>query len=77
MSTEEGIRKTKVQLELKLTRDVKGKRKNFHNYTGSKSKAEENVGLVLNRGDLVIKDMEEVEIFKVFLLFFSLVRCAL
>ena len=38
MSTEEGIRKTKVQLELKLVRDVKGKRKDLHDYTGSKSK---------------------------------------
>lgn len=48
MSTEGGIRKTKGQLELKLARDVKGKSKDFHNHTGSKSKAEDNMGLVLN-----------------------------
>lgn len=63
---------------MKLARDVKSKRKDFHNYTGSKSKTEENVGLMLNwREDLVIKDMEEAEILKVFLLFFSLIRNAL
>jgi len=57
---------------------VKAKRQDFHNYTGGKSKAEENVGLVLSGGgDLVIKDMEETEVFKFFLLLFSLVRSAL
>lgn len=40
LCTEEGSRKTKAQLELKLVRDVKGKRKDLHSYTGSKSKAE-------------------------------------
>lgn len=48
MYTEEGIKKTKAQLELKLARDGKDKRKDFPNDTGIKSKAEENVGLVLN-----------------------------
>lgn len=63
---------------MKLARDVKDRRKDFHNYTGSKSRAEENVGLVLNGGgDLMTQGMEEAEKLKVFLLLFSLVRSAL
>ena len=47
---------------MKLARDVKDRRKDFHNYTGSKSRAEENVGLVLNGGrDLMTQGMEEAE----------------
>lgn len=58
-----GLRKTKIHLELNLLRYVKGIRKGFYRYLGSKRKTGENVGQLLNSpGNLVIKNMEKAKV---------------
>ena len=58
-----GVRKAKAQLELKPDREVKVNRKGCRRYTGSKRKAEENMGPLLHgAGDTVTKDMEKAEV---------------
>lgn len=55
------MRKTQVQLELKLEREAKGKKKGFCKYTGSRKKTNENVGSLLSgAGSLVTRDMEKL-----------------
>lgn len=42
--------KAEVHLELNMTRDVKGNRKGFYRYIGSKRNTKENAGLLLDGG---------------------------
>jgi len=57
------VRKAKVQLDLKLAREVKDNKKGFFSYISSKWKTRENVGLLLNEvGALVTEDTEKVEL---------------
>lgn len=42
------VRKTKAQVDLNLARGVEKNMKGFYEYFGDKSKARENVGLLLN-----------------------------
>ena len=59
----DGIWKAKAQLKLELVRDVKGNKKGFFRYVGSKREAKENVVPQVNgTGDLVTKDMEKAEV---------------
>jgi len=59
----DAIRKAKVHLELKLTRDVKNNKKGFFNYISSKWKTRDNMGMLLNKvGVLVMEDTEKVEL---------------
>ena len=61
------MEKAKAQLELELVRDVKGNKKGFFRYVGSKMEAKENVGPQFNgSGDLATKDMEKAEVFNAF-----------
>jgi len=63
----DATRKAKAHLELNLARDVKNNKKGFLNYTSSKRKARDNVGLLLNEADiLVTEDAEKAELLNPF-----------
>lgn len=47
---------------LNLVRDVQGSKKSFNRYVSSKGEIRENVGLLLNRDDLMAQDVEEAEV---------------
>ncbi|GAB0204441.1 phosphatidylinositol 4-phosphate 5-kinase type-1 beta [Grus japonensis] len=63
----DAVRKAKVQLELKLARDVKNYKKGFFRYVNNKQKQKENVGLLLNRrGEIVSKgNAEKAEVLNI------------
>ncbi|GAB0204449.1 hypothetical protein GRJ2_002910500 [Grus japonensis] len=62
----DAVRKAKVQLELKLARDVKNYKKGFFRYVNNKQKEKENVGLLLNRrGEIVSKNAEKAEVLNI------------
>lgn len=53
--------KAEVHLELNMTRDVKGNRKGFYRYIGSKRNTKENAGLLLDGGgNLFTNEKDEV-----------------
>lgn len=55
------MRTTQVQLELKLEREAKGKKKGLCKYTRSRKKTNENAGSLLSgAGDLVTRGMEKL-----------------
>lgn len=57
------FRKTKAHLEMMLTRDMKGKKRSFYCYTGSKMLNRENVGSLLNGvGVFVTADTDRAEV---------------
>lgn len=57
------FRKTKTHLETTFTRDIKGKKRTFHCYIGSKRLNKENVGFLLNGvGDFVTADTNRAEV---------------
>lgn len=56
-----------------MARDVKGNKKDSYRYIGSKRKPRENMGPHLNgAGNLEIKGMEKVKVFKAFFTFILL-----
>ena len=58
----DGIRNAKVQMELKLARDVKNN-KGFLRYTGQKRQAKESVPSMINKKrELTSSDMEKAEV---------------
>lgn len=62
-----GLRKSKVHLELNLLRYVRGIKKGFYRYLGSKRKTRENVGwLLYSPGNLVIKNVEKAKVASAF-----------
>lgn len=62
-----GLRKSKVHLELNLLRYVRGIKKDFYRYLGSKRKTRENVGwLLYSPGNLVIKNVEKAKVASAF-----------
>jgi len=59
----EATRKAKAHLEVNLASHVKDKKQGFCNYTSSKQKTRENVGLLLNEvGAMVVEDTEKAEL---------------
>lgn len=59
--------KAKAQLEVKLAREVKGNKKGFYKYIGSKRKGKEHVGPLLEgAGDLMTGDMRKDKVLKGF-----------
>ena len=61
------MRKAKVQLDLKLAREVKDNKKGFFSYISSKWKTRENVRPLLNEaGVLVTADAEKAELLNAF-----------
>ena len=64
----DAVRKAKVQLKLKLARDVKNCKKGFFRYINNKQKPKENNGPLLNRrGELVTNNAEKAEVLNTFL----------
>ncbi|KFV16613.1 hypothetical protein N340_06497, partial [Tauraco erythrolophus] len=62
-ATRDQVRKAKALIELKLARDIKGNKKNFHRYISDKKTSRENVGpLRKEMGDLATCDMEKAEV---------------
>ncbi|KFV12158.1 hypothetical protein N339_01881, partial [Pterocles gutturalis] len=62
------VRKAKAQTELNLSRDIKGNKKTFYQYTGDKRKTREDMGpLQKETGDLATTNMEKAEVFNDFL----------
>ncbi|GAB0204370.1 hypothetical protein GRJ2_002902600 [Grus japonensis] len=62
----DAVRKAKVQLELKLARDVKNYKKGFFRYINNKQKQKENIGPLLNRrGELVTNNAEKAEVLNI------------
>lgn len=66
------VRKDNTQLELSLSRDVKGNLISYK-YIGDKRKTKENMGLLFNgAGSMVTKDVEKAEVLNVtFVLVFT------
>ncbi|KAK4806811.1 hypothetical protein QYF61_005607 [Mycteria americana] len=63
----DAVRKAKVQLELKLAKDVKNNKKGFFRYVSSKQKHREDRGPLLNRaGKLVTNNADKAEILSTF-----------
>lgn len=60
-SLQDGVRKTKAHLELRLAKYMKGN-KSFYKHISSKSKTRDNAHQLLSgAADLVSKDMEEAK----------------
>ncbi|GAB0209898.1 mitochondrial enolase superfamily member 1 [Grus japonensis] len=61
------VRRAKAQLELNLTREVKGNQKGFSKYISSKMKTKESMSSLFNgAGDLVTSDREKAEVLDAF-----------
>jgi len=72
-SCREQIRKTKVQLELRLDTVVRDNKKCFYKYINNKKRAKENLHPLLDAGgNIAMKDKEKAEVLKVF--FFSVLN---
>ncbi|KFV20373.1 hypothetical protein N340_06018, partial [Tauraco erythrolophus] len=57
------VRTAKVLIELNLTRDIKGNKKNFYRHVSDKKRSRENIGpLRKEKGDLATRDMEKAEV---------------
>ena len=67
MACEQGVRKAKVQLVLRLVRNIKGNKKRFYCCISSKRLNKENAGLLLNEvGDLVTVYTDKAEVLNAF-----------
>jgi len=67
----DGIRKTKVEMELNLVEDVKNNKEVFFRYIDKKRQGEESILPMINeKGELASTDMEKAEVLNAF---FSLV----
>ncbi|KFV07990.1 hypothetical protein N340_00490, partial [Tauraco erythrolophus] len=62
-TTRDQVRKAKALIELNLSRDIKGNKKNFHRYILDIKRSRENIGpLQKETGDLAHQDMEKAEV---------------
>jgi len=61
------VGKAKVQLKLKMARDINNCNKRFFRYVNNKQKQKENICLLLNRrGELVTNNAEKAEVLNTF-----------
>jgi len=61
------VRKVKIQLKLKLARDVQNYKKGFFRYINNKQKQKESTGLLSNRrGEIVTNNTNRAEVLNTF-----------